>query len=364
MKELPNLIILQILTEKIKGSIRKYKELMFEVPEIRLIKEKYEEMKRKQDEAQNNKSNGKTKIKTVIKDNCALILPPLPTLKRKSDKSSCENEHHAVNALLLYLKHIKEALINSSAEIERKFRYSMGFAKNSTDKKFSFEEIHKEEMNNVIIHDELISLLLNQIKSLIKEHKQSNIRDLINYIEDKLNESKGMSEICVFLIKRITEIQEKEKQKPEYHINNNENFFFSTTPSLRDTRTQSISASTSATEDNMKPKEDEKKEYELDIDELVIYISGNNQQKKAKKNKKHKKKKNANPSNKYNSNSPNTNNNTSNVPQNDQLIIKQNANEEVESFKQSIRQNCYISYTVNKIKPTLSSEWLQKIAIK
>lgn len=333
--------------------------MIFEVPDISLIKEKYEEMKNKSDDTLNKKSQNK-RLKTGNNYKSLLILPPLPTLKKKSDKSSCENEHYAVNALLFYLKRIKEALIASSPEIESKFSYSISFANYTTEKRFSFEEMHKEEMNKVILHDELIALLLIQIKSLIKEQNQSNKRDLIYHIEDSLNTATGMSKISSFLIKRITELQEKEmtKPKPKYFINNNENYLYSTIPLGKDTRAHSISVSTLATEDNMKLKEDEKKHYELDIDELVTYISENNNKPKKMKKKKNKKKKNANLSNKNDLNASNTS-----LYNTNQIILKQSDNDEIESFKQSIRHNCYISYTVNKIKPTLSIEWLLNIQI-
>ena len=439
LHELSSLLILQILLQKIKTVVKKYKQKIFENPEIRAIREKYIEQNTKNNKSymgnisENEDENSpKHEFKNFIynqqnNQTIKLILPPFPTEETPAEQGNANGGHHVkncsnvINIFLYDLKCIKQSLIESSKDIERIFKHPLSFLKdNNQIVKFQFENIHIEEFSKIILNDGFISLLLLQIKNIAQKNLKGT-SSVLHYIEDNpLSPSNESTKINDFITQKInalylprvskrlnllsdendkdllfpdnvnksknipkaqiekimkttnTGVNEEEKnetKKLENSTANNITTINNNTKISNNITTSKVSkgvpinkpVTTKNTAKKSKNNSSSNDTKELDIDQLVSYIL-QNENKNGKKTKKKKNKKNKN-------NSDNNSMNAGTITENQNLSVEKNEIEdeqrdkEIEIAKKSIKDDSCNKYTIRKIHPHLSQDWLNSITI-
>lgn len=237
LHELSSLLILQILLQKIKSVVKKYKQKIFENSEIRAIREKYIEQNAKNNKSymgnisENEEENSpKHEFKNFIynqqnNQTIKLILPPFPTEDTPSEQGNGNGGHHVkncsnvINIFLYDLKCIKQSLIESSKDIERIFKHPLSFLKdNNQIIKFQFENIHIEEFSKIILNDGFISLLLLQINNIAKKNLKGT-SSVLHYIEDNpLSPSNESTKINDFITQKINALYLPRVSKKINHL--------------------------------------------------------------------------------------------------------------------------------------------------
>jgi hypothetical protein len=342
--------MLHILLEKIKELIKRYKEKIFEIPEIKFIKDNFHQI------ALNNNNNAYTGDDDSESEN-------LPTYFNEPIKS-------VIKTLLEELKNIKNSLIESSKDIEFIFKLPINYLSNNehseeknihTDNNsFNLQEIHREEFTNTLINDEFISQLLAQIHQMKSYKIMAEIVKLTNQIEEyrydsNISEQGRISNIISLEIKRILE-EEKEQQKnieqAREIIRTNNLLKQQKEKELQELkRLKELKQIKELKQLNLNQGKtdsvEEKTQLNLiskheNLDELVEYIkSDDNKPKKTKKKNNRKKNKKSNLNN--NENSDNC------------------FDEEVEKFKEFIINSYSNIQNIKKIKPLISQKWIEDI---
>lgn len=361
--ELPNLLILQILSKKISEVIHGYKSMIFQKSEIKRMRQCYLKMVEDkmpsiipESESDDYLSIGK-----------ALVLPSYVI-----EQSEEGNRKNIITNFLNDLYYIKQALISSSEEIQKIFSHSLSFLLQGEDKvNFDFAKIHIEEFNHIILDDNFITLLLLEIK----KRQLEGILTMLHFIEDnplspskestRFKEAVGIQIKIVRLSRRRKKVFEslaesKESKKNEKsavieYVSKNSNFGFEAL-SLKETR--EIDTIINDKSDKVKPTVKKTKKNsgnseikELDIDQLVDFIT-RNENSKSKKSKKKKNKKKGNSDNTTETSSHNKSN------EDDDEIDK-----EIEIVKQTIKKESFNKYTIRKIQPHISQDWINSITV-
>jgi hypothetical protein len=315
-----NLLVLKILSDKIRELISKYKEKILEIPEVKRIYDKWLKKKEK-----NKFEKLSLKIKNWINDiyNSSFELNNLNELQYENlfikntmilKPNEELSEKGITHVLLRELINIQKTLKISSKEIENIFKYPLSLLKDDlTGKKnyFSIEKIQLEEFDKIILKNEFISLVLLQIKVIFGQLKISEITKLIDEVEKyKDNHNNEKTKFDEFLLLKLKENLESKINKNNSNYdsklnskeNNNEII------NLNSKETLATLNSSSSVESVLEKNElnnnnnfnnnivnninNNINDNFKDLDELVKYISeGENEIKKPKK-KKNKKKKN------------------------------------------------------------------------
>lgn len=241
------------------------------------------------------------------------------TLKLPEINSSTGEGRNPGNILLFMLKNVKRILIDSSDELERIFKYPLSFLipeNNSNEEiEINFKSIHQEEFKKYILKDPFINLLIEHIKTKLVDSNNKNLRETIDFIESfnmTISEDKNFSG---FLLDKISfaQIQKEFDEFTERKFRQIE----------KKVKIQTLK------------KNKEKQEMkDLDIDQLVNYISENGNTKKSKKKK-----------------SKNKNKKNNNTTKED---------EEIERVKESFKRDSCNRYLIRKITPLISQDWLNK----
>jgi hypothetical protein len=372
-----NLLVLKSLSNKIKELVKKYREKVFEIEEIKNICAN--ELKR-----QFTKNNQIIRCNNSVGSNVAT--------NSNSSYESCANDDDKnnqfldpqdeikgkgiTNILLRELINIKMTLKISSKEIEGIFRYPLNILKNENGKKikFSVELMQCEEFSKTILNDELISALLYQIKHIFNQHKIPKITKWLEELEDKSEHKNEMTRFINYINEKLgiqndgKEIINNNEKDVEYlsadilekNIDIKETIYNDSNEKNKKTKkTKNIDKNFEKTEEN-------ENMIELnfnDIDELLNYINDETDSKKTKKKqkkgKKGKKQNNKKEEEKIfinnNNNNENNENNNSNL---DEDFLK-----EYEIFKKDIKKATINITDINKVIPCLSNDFLDHLSI-
>ena len=369
-----NLLVLKILSDKIRELISKYKEKILEIPEVKRIYDKWLKKKEK-----NKFEKLSLKIKNWINDiyNSSFELNNLNELQYENlfikntmilKPNEELTEKGITHVLLRELINIQKTLKISSKEIENIFKYPLSLLKDDlTGKKnyFSIEKIQLEEFDKIILKNEFISLVLLQIKVIFGQLKISEITKLIDEVEKyKENHNNEKTKFDEFLLLKLKENLESKinKNNSNYYLllnskeNNNEIINLNSKETLATLNSSSsVESVLEKNEINNNNNFNNNIENNInnnindnfkDLDELVKYISeGENEIKKPKK-KKNKKKKNKKIEDIEEKKSENYND------EDDQELI---------NAKRDLEKSSVYYYSFNKIKPILSKEFLEKL---
>ena len=364
-----NLLVLKSLGNKIKELIGKYKEKVFEIEELKNLQN---ELQRKilndqiyrnnnsleSNVATNSNSNGSFNSnldeENIIKS--TLMLVPEEELNGKGIS----------HILLRELINIKRTLKISSKAIEGLFKYPLNILKNEEGKKikFSVELMQREEFCKILLDDEIISTLLAQIKEIFSSTNNSEINRWLLELDENYDHKNEMSRFIEY-------VNDKLSYNNKTNDNDNNNYYLEDLKNSRDKKEneesvykkeiEEIKTKIKKKKNKNKINKPEEKIDELkfkDIDEILNYINEDTDskkgKKKCKKQKKNKKKKEDEKENQTNEEQNNY------KIDNDSLRFEK----EFENFKEDLTKDTMYIYEINnKIKPCLSENFLNNIAI-
>ena len=343
------ILILKILSKKIKECINHFKEELFDNPEFSIIKNNY---------IQKNEEFMK-KTNKLFKEYCSLeMINEKKTKKNNSpiNKKNNISEQIISDILIRDLERIKTCLINSSNEIKEIFQYPL----NLLNKSFNIEHIQLEAFKKYILNDKLISTIFLQIKLLYNKNKLDSKIKLIQLIEnDERYCKREMTKFDNYLDEKIKEENnlnsEEEIDNKSYYNSDSENEIknhirknFLSLSSFSSIETKISPLNDEINENIINEEENKILSNDIDIDDLVKYIDNDEDVIKKKKKKKNKKK---------NKNSLNQN------LQDDKKENEDNVNFEniFLKFKQDIINDTLDYYKTQKIKSNFSASFLMKL---
>jgi hypothetical protein len=334
-----NMVLLQILANKISKLIPKLKDKIYDNPEFKHLRDKFLEIKRtyeanKRKEWEKTQTTGKKKKNEFDWGNLSLqIVNSLPIFLQKQQTeggpkfdSECINK--IIQSLMRELKILFTSLIFSSKNIEFVFESNISFL--SSGGHFSFDEINKEEFSSAVTGDEFLRAVTLHIGQRNNKHIEELNELLSHGVDDIHGESdyKEMHRFVDCIEDELDQICPPEEDE--------------------------ISDYEDSTIFHKIYKKDQFKD--ANIDDLLNYINADQKETKPKKGKKKNKKlKNNNP--------PNTNlqkQNSSNLL-NETQLLKEKIDSEIEEFKNTLRYNTQHACYVRKIKPSFSKEWVLSI---
>ena len=314
------------------------------------------------------------------------------------------------NILLRELINIKKTLKISSKEIEGIFKYPLSLLKNENGKKikFSIELMQSEEFCKTLLNDELIYNLLSQMKEIFTQFKIPNITKCIEEVLEDCDHKNEMTRFVKYINEKLGNTSENndsnnknyldESKIKENSINNNlfdeqigkntefgldmgtsiEGIQFKNDKIINNKNCnefEELNKNNNLNNTSKKSKKKKQKNNEnenkndnnnnfKDIDELLNYINdGSDSKKGKKKGKKGKKNKKQNHINKEkecennllnNKNSDNNNEEDTNCGEfNDSDFDKI-----FDEFKKDIEKDTVYIYDINKIKISLSDEFI------
>ena len=375
-----NLLVLKSLSNKIKELIGKYKEKVFEIEKIKLIrKDLQQRLLNEQIIRCNNslESNVATNYNSNESYNSGIdeenFIKKNLVLKREEEL----NKKGVSFILLRELINIQRTLKVSSKEIEGIFKYPLNILKNEDGKKikFSVELMQREEFCRTILEDDLISNILIQIKEIFYRQKNQKITKWLIELEESYQHKNEMTKFTKYIndLLPIKSLSEKENKMIENNyfdeLNIKDEKFVGNYDSViqgeiskKMKRKKNKKGNNKINEKIEDEKETETEKEELkfkDIDEILNYINDTSDTKKGKKKyKKGKKNKNkiVNKEGEKNKETTNINNNEDNNYQ-DEFDIQ------FENFKNDLIKNTVFVYEINeKIKPCLSENFLNSIS--
>ena len=386
------LLVLKSLSNKIKELVGKYKEKVFEIEDIKNIYDA-NQLKR-----QILLSNQIIHCNNSIESNVAT---------NSNSNSPCESfneeENYIKNNLLLNVKdeiagkgianillreliNIKKTLKISSKEIEGIFKYPLNILKDENGKKikFSVELMQCEEFCKTLLSDELISTLLNQIKSIFYRIKVPKYIKLIEELEENCIHKNEMTRFVEYINDRLDDIKRNSNNNNDNDLdesNGEENINSDIIENKIEKETDFSLNKSSSNESNEASKKIAKKKNNnknknnkneidennknndkemtfKDLDELLNYINEDSDSKKGKKkSRKSKKNKKQNNSTKDNQQEKKENDENS-----DDNIFDEDFEKEFENFKNDIESNTIHFNDINKTKPCLSENFLEIIS--
>ncbi len=358
-----NILVLKILSDKIRELICKYKEKILEIPEVKRI---YDRWLKKKEKLKFEKLS--YKIKYCINDICSnsffqlnnfndiqyenLMIKNSMILKTFEELT----EKGITQVILRELINIQKTLKISSKEIENIFKYPLSLLKDDLTGKriyFSIEKIQLEEFDRIILKNEFIILVMHQIKLIFGQLKITDLTRLIDEIEkEKNNHQNEKTKFDEFLLLKLNENLENKINK------NSKNNILSKDNEINNfinTKDNFLTLTSSTSVESVKEKK-ENNNFNIvnnnicynnkftDLDELVKFISDESDIRKVKK-KRNKKKKN----------------------KKIEIETKQIENEdnyydqELIDAKKDLENYSVNYYSYNKIKPYLSKEFIEKL---
>ena len=358
-----NLLVLKILGNKIKELIIKYKEKIFEIEEI---KEIYQANELKRQALINNQI---VHCNNSVGSNVATNSNSSYDNNDNIDNSYNEEEYLLRNNILLNVQdeitekgishillreliNIKKTLKISSKEIEKIFRYPLSILRNDSGKKikFSIELMQYEEFCNILLKDDLISILLVQIKEIFYQIKVPKIFRWIKELIENTEHKNEMTRFMKFINDKLGKENNNELDNNEIEKNK-----LSENKEEQDKMKEEKISNRINKNEKYKTEEIYDKEMNFkDIDELLNYINDEKDckkvKKKGKKGKKNKKQ----------------NNSIKEEKKEEQLIIDNNNLDDIyikefDNFKKDILENSINKNNINKIIPCLSDDFLKKI---
>ena len=410
-----NLLVLKSLSNKIKELVGKYKEKVFEIEEIKNIYESIQ-LKRPQYIINNQIIHCNNSVGSNVATNSNSSIDSYNDEDNFFKNNLLVNVKDEIigkgvtNVLLRELINIKNTLRISSKEIEAIFKYPLSILKNENGKrvKFSIELMQCEEFCKTLLNDDLISMLLSQIKNIFNQLKIPKITRLIEELEENCDHKNEMTRFIKYLndklgIKKsdnknddnkieennyLDEIKMKEnlnnniidhqigkesvlslnnstnsKEKIKYNSENAETSKKIKTKKKNNNINDNKDIEYNNNEDNNDGENNNNELNFKDIDELLNYINDEKDLKKGKKKgkrgKKNKKQNNNTINEKVEDNIKIIN---SEKNDNDDNKLDDDFEKEFENFKRDIENNTFYIYDINKVTPILSKEFLTNIS--
>jgi hypothetical protein len=374
-----NLLVLKSLSNKIKELIGKYKEKVFEIEKIKIIrKDLQQRLLNEQIMKCNNslESNVATNYNSNESYNSGIdeenFIKKNLVLKRDDEL----NKKGVSFILLRELINIQRTLKVSSKEIEGIFKYPLNILKNEDGKKikFSVELMQREEFCKTILEDELISNILIQIKEIFYRHKNQKIAKWILELDESYQHRNEMTKFIEYIndllpIKSLYENESKINESNYFdELNIKEENMIENCDNINNQEINKKIKKKRNKKGNNKINEkieDEKEKEELqfkDIDEILNYINDTTDTKKGKKKyKKGRKNKNKNFNKEEEEKDKEEINNINN---NEDQKGSDEFDVQFENFKNDILNNTVYVYEINeKIKPCLSENFLNSISM-
>ena len=201
-----NLLVLKSLSNKIKELVGKYKEKVFEIEEIKNIYESIQ-LKRPQYIINNQIIHCNNSVGSNVATNSNSSIDSYNDEDNFFKNNLLVNVKDEIigkgvtNVLLRELINIKNTLRISSKEIEAIFKYPLSILKNENGKrvKFSIELMQCEEFCKTLLNDDLISMLLSQIKNIFNQLKIPKITRLIEELEENCDHKNEMTRFIKYL---------------------------------------------------------------------------------------------------------------------------------------------------------------------
>ena len=297
-----NLLVLKSLSNKIKELIGKYKEKVFEIEKIKLIrKDLQQRLLNEQIIRCNNslESNVATNYNSNESYNSGIdeenFIKKNLVLKREEEL----NKKGVSFILLRELINIQRTLKVSSKEIEGIFKYPLNILKNEDGKKikFSVELMQREEFCRTILEDDLISNILIQIKEIFYRQKNQKITKWLIELEESYQHKNEMTKFTKYIndLLPIKSFSEKENKMIENNyfdeLNIKDEKFVGNCDSViqgeiskKMKRKKNKKGNNKINEKIEDEKETEKEELKFkDIDEILNYINDTSDTKKGKK---------------------------------------------------------------------------------
>ena len=402
-----NLIVLKILSDKIKCLIEKCKEKIYEMDDIKKLYEQYMRENNNQRICNSIGSSGLTTNSNSFSyyqsDDDNYYIRNSLLLNSIQDEEFCRD---ISQDLLTQLINIKNTLKISSKEIENIFKYALIVLKTNEGKraKFSIELIQLEQFNKIILNDDLISTLLMQIKFVFSKYKEDYIVKIIEQLQQEcLLHKNSMTKFDNLLCQNIGITDENEKNniinennllneeiienEDNNEINDNNqdsknNLINLEKNNLNNEENNNINENTNKNneiknenenvniennkKENERNEEEENNNKILDfknIDYLVKFINEdsedeqkNSNKKNKKKNKKRKKKKNSVLIEEEKNNTINYKSiNNSSI---NEYINNEYDDEIIKKFKEDLIKYSIYNYNITKIKPKLPINYL------
>lgn len=354
MSEISNLYVLKVLSEKIQDIIFDYKKKILNDKNIINLVNNLEIDKKE-----------KLKINTNLK---------LPFEFNEINENYNDYDLGVIQIIINSFIIIKQTLIDSTKDLNAIFNFSFQFLKDKNGNKINInlELYQKEQFNNIIL-DETVLSLINKVKNL------KNLETLNECINPALGESNKFIEIIEYNINKRKEEEKKLVVEVETRMNLGEivSINDNTYNNLNNNGTKENTLNSdniilrrekivSKFIENIKRKEiinnnnhnylnktfstqkinynsnDTKGKDNYDLDQWISYIEDDDNKKKSKK-KKNKKSKNKNKEN--------------NFSQNNEITED---DKEINLIKKSLLDNSCNKYSIRKLKPNISQDWIKK----
>ena len=221
-----NLLVLKILSDKIKCLIEKCKEKIYEMDDINKL---YEQFAKDNNNHKFCKSIGSSGLTTNSNsssfygsgsDEDNIYMKNNLLLNNIQDESFCKEISHD---LLTQLINIKNTLKVSSKEIESIFKYAFNALKTNDGKKakINIELVQLEQFNKVILNDNLISTLLIQIKYIFSKYKEDYFVQIIEQLQQEcLMHKNSMTKFDNLLCQNLGIINDENEKN---NVNDNKN---------------------------------------------------------------------------------------------------------------------------------------------
>jgi hypothetical protein len=264
----------------------------------------------------------------------------------------------AIREMLIELRENIYAVLESSYDIQKIFVPIVQHLIDESSYKFNFEEIHREEFARAVSKDEFLKIIFLQIKSNSKNPSYEELFEILTEIEDLLSVTdremtrfKGFIELA---LEKINLINNGTLPNCECNHNLSHNYlskkYCNHNSNKNNQNGQNVQncqngvRNKSLTGQNNLSKKDKFK----DIDDLLDYINKDDEEEEQKP-KKNKKKNNKGKEKKLVS--------SSNVLTN-LVVDKEKLEKEIEEFKLNIKDNSINAFSIRKIKPHISRDWL------
>ena len=222
-----NLLVLKILSDKIKCLIEKCKEKIYEIDDIKKL---YEQYIRDSNQRFCNSigSSGLTTNSNSSYYNCSASEDENYYIRNNLLLANLQDENFCKGIsqdLITQLINIKNTLKISSKEIENIFKYALFALRTANGKraKVNIELMQLEQFNKVILNDDLISTLLIQIKLVFSKYKEDYIIQTIDQLQQECLYNKNAMTKFDNLLYQNLGVTNDENEINSNEINNNNN---------------------------------------------------------------------------------------------------------------------------------------------
>lgn len=317
--------------------MEKIKERIYKTNEVVLLREKFYQFRSSQ-EGKSEKSDQE------VKKN-------IPKNVRQEVMELNEKIKVVIKEMLTDLRDYIYSVLEASNDIKRIFLPILLHLYEDDPDFINFEEIHKEEFSRAVQKDEFLKIIFLQINANRKTASYEELVDILLEIEDNLRiEHREMTKFKNFISMAI---EKSNMSTPVFTCNNCSKYMKNSCVTNHNCHQ---SHQTQKNVDNLllsksmsMPLKKEKDTKFKDIDDLLDYINSEEVDDKPKKTKKKNNKKDKKSSTKL---IPTSSGNLT------QAKDKEKLEKEIEEFRNEIQNNSINAFSIHKIRPRISKEFL------